>query len=52
MLYFKKINLKKHIFKKWNDTQLHWEPKHFNGTHEIVLPQKLVWVPPLFIYNR
>ncbi|KAK5967146.1 hypothetical protein GCK32_018777, partial [Trichostrongylus colubriformis] len=37
---------------RWHDPKLQWEPEKFNGLKQVVMPQNLVWVPKLFIYNR
>jgi len=37
---------------KWRDPGLVWDPQMFNGLRQVVLPQSLVWVPKMFIYNR
>ncbi|KAK6051274.1 hypothetical protein COOONC_11221, partial [Cooperia oncophora] len=36
---------------RWHDPKLQWEPEKFNGLKQVVMPQNLVWVPKLFIYN-
>ncbi|VDO50867.1 unnamed protein product [Haemonchus placei] len=36
---------------RWHDPKLQWEPEKFNGLRQVVMPQNLVWVPKLFIYN-
>ncbi|XGW28247.1 hypothetical protein V3C99_008220 [Haemonchus contortus] len=36
---------------RWHDPKLQWEPEKFNGLTQVVMPQNLVWVPKLFIYN-
>ncbi|PIO72461.1 Neurotransmitter-gated ion-channel ligand binding domain protein [Teladorsagia circumcincta] len=36
---------------RWHDPKLQWEPEKFNGLKQVVMPQYLVWVPKLFIYN-
>ncbi|VDO82556.1 unnamed protein product [Heligmosomoides polygyrus] len=37
---------------RWQDPKLQWDPSKFNGLKQVVMPQSLVWVPKLFIYNR
>ncbi|KAE9556039.1 hypothetical protein FO519_000785 [Halicephalobus sp. NKZ332] len=36
---------------KWTDPKLAWDIEKFNGVSEVVIPQSLIWVPKLFIYN-
>uniref|UniRef100_A0A7E4ZSM1 Neur_chan_LBD domain-containing protein n=1 Tax=Panagrellus redivivus TaxID=6233 RepID=A0A7E4ZSM1_PANRE len=36
---------------KWTDPKLTWDVEKFHGVRQIVIPQDLVWVPKLFIYN-
>lgn len=36
---------------KWVDPDLAWDPAEFGGLKQIVVPQSMVWVPKLFIYN-
>lgn len=36
---------------KWNDPKLKWDIEKFNGVKQVVVPQSLIWVPKLFIYN-
>ncbi|KAH7699267.1 Protein LGC-9, partial [Aphelenchoides avenae] len=36
---------------KWDEPRLAWDPHMFGGLKQVVVPQSLVWVPKLFIYN-
>ncbi|KIH63372.1 Neurotransmitter-gated ion-channel ligand binding domain protein [Ancylostoma duodenale] len=36
---------------RWHDPKLQWDPEKYNGLKQVVIPQSLVWVPKLFIYN-
>ncbi|VDL73549.1 unnamed protein product [Nippostrongylus brasiliensis] len=36
---------------RWHDPKLKWDPEKYNGLKQVVMPQSLVWVPKLFIYN-
>uniref|UniRef100_A0AC34F9M9 Neurotransmitter-gated ion-channel ligand-binding domain-containing protein n=1 Tax=Panagrolaimus sp. ES5 TaxID=591445 RepID=A0AC34F9M9_9BILA len=36
---------------KWTDPKLKWDIEKFNGVKQVVVPQSLIWVPKLFIYN-
>ncbi|CAD6190679.1 unnamed protein product [Caenorhabditis auriculariae] len=36
---------------RWKDPQLAWDPADHGGIRQVVMPQNLVWVPKLFIYN-
>ena len=32
---------------KWNDTQLKWNPEHYNGIRLINLPPNMIWIPDI-----
>ncbi|VDM41119.1 unnamed protein product [Toxocara canis] len=36
---------------RWRDPKLTWNPLLFNNRTEVVVPQSLLWVPKLFVYN-
>ncbi|CAJ0566256.1 unnamed protein product, partial [Mesorhabditis spiculigera] len=36
---------------KWQEPKLSWNPAEFNNLTQVVIPQNLVWLPKLFIYN-
>ncbi|CAJ0937229.1 unnamed protein product, partial [Mesorhabditis belari] len=36
---------------KWREPKLSWHPEDFNNLTQVVIPQNLVWVPKIFIYN-
>uniref|UniRef100_A0AC35TZR6 Neur_chan_LBD domain-containing protein n=1 Tax=Rhabditophanes sp. KR3021 TaxID=114890 RepID=A0AC35TZR6_9BILA len=36
---------------KWHDPALQWEPNDFDGQTQLIVPQKHLWIPKLFVYN-
>ncbi|VDN21067.1 unnamed protein product [Cylicostephanus goldi] len=37
---------------RWYDRRLRWDPSHYRGQKEVIVPQSMVWIPKLFVYNR
>ncbi|EYC29377.1 hypothetical protein Y032_0006g2946 [Ancylostoma ceylanicum] len=36
---------------RWYDRRLRWEPDNYRGQKEVIVPQSMVWIPKLFVYN-
>ncbi|CAD5227927.1 unnamed protein product [Bursaphelenchus xylophilus] len=36
---------------RWHDPKLAWNPSEYNGTKELIIPQSMVWLPKMFVYN-
>uniref|UniRef100_A0A7E4V033 Neurotransmitter-gated ion-channel ligand-binding domain-containing protein n=1 Tax=Panagrellus redivivus TaxID=6233 RepID=A0A7E4V033_PANRE len=36
---------------KWQDPKLAWNPAYFNNITQLVIPQSMIWLPKLFVYN-
>jgi hypothetical protein len=36
---------------KWTDPNLSWDPADFGGLKQLIIPQSMIWVPKLFVYN-
>lgn len=36
---------------RWQDPKLKWNPEDYSGLEQLVVPQNLIWIPKLFIYN-
>ncbi|KHJ92762.1 Neurotransmitter-gated ion-channel ligand binding domain protein [Oesophagostomum dentatum] len=36
---------------RWYDRRLRWDPSHYRGQREVIVPQSMVWIPKLFVYN-
>ncbi|CAI5448772.1 unnamed protein product [Caenorhabditis angaria] len=36
---------------RWYDERLRWEPALYRGQSEVIVPQSMVWIPKLFVYN-
>ncbi|CAJ0563539.1 unnamed protein product, partial [Mesorhabditis spiculigera] len=36
---------------RWYDRRLSWNPSKYRGQREVIVPQSLVWLPKLFVYN-
>ncbi|KAK0399698.1 hypothetical protein QR680_003166 [Steinernema hermaphroditum] len=36
---------------RWNDPHLAWNPVDYNNIREIIVPQSMIWLPKLFVYN-
>ncbi|KAK5968210.1 hypothetical protein GCK32_014544 [Trichostrongylus colubriformis] len=37
---------------RWYDRRLQWDPRMYRGQKEVIVPQSMVWIPKLFVYNR
>ncbi|WKY05368.1 hypothetical protein Q1695_005965 [Nippostrongylus brasiliensis] len=36
---------------RWYDRRLQWDPNDYRGQKEVIVPQSMVWIPKLFVYN-
>ncbi|CAJ0959349.1 unnamed protein product, partial [Mesorhabditis belari] len=36
---------------RWYDKRLAWNPTKYRGQKEVIVPQSMVWLPKLFVYN-
>ncbi|KAH7707874.1 Protein LGC-9 [Aphelenchoides avenae] len=36
---------------RWRDPKLVWDPSDFNGMTEAIVPQSMLWLPKMFVYN-
>ncbi|CAB3409777.1 unnamed protein product [Caenorhabditis bovis] len=36
---------------RWYDSRLQWDPSKYRGQSEVIVPQSMVWIPKLFVYN-
>ncbi|XGW28129.1 hypothetical protein V3C99_008160 [Haemonchus contortus] len=36
---------------RWYDRRLQWNPRSYRGQREVIVPQSMVWIPKLFVYN-
>ncbi|CAI4228340.1 unnamed protein product [Auanema sp. JU1783] len=36
---------------RWKDHRLSWNPADFQEQTEVIVPQTMVWIPKLFVYN-
>lgn len=36
---------------RWYDRRLRWNPNDYRGQKEVIVPQSMVWIPKLFVYN-
>ncbi|KAK6751640.1 hypothetical protein RB195_003203 [Necator americanus] len=36
---------------RWYDRRLRWDPNNYRGQKEVIVPQSMVWIPKLFVYN-
>ncbi|CAD5221732.1 unnamed protein product [Bursaphelenchus okinawaensis] len=36
---------------RWHDPKLTWDPAEYNGTKEMIIPQSMLWLPKMFVYN-
>uniref|UniRef100_A0A1I7SYT8 Neur_chan_LBD domain-containing protein n=1 Tax=Caenorhabditis tropicalis TaxID=1561998 RepID=A0A1I7SYT8_9PELO len=36
---------------RWYDSRLVWDPSKYRGQREVIVPQNMVWIPKLFVYN-
>ncbi|CAI2352012.1 unnamed protein product [Caenorhabditis sp. 36 PRJEB53466] len=36
---------------RWYDGRLSWDPDKYRGQREVIVPQNMVWIPKLFVYN-
>ncbi|CAD6198596.1 unnamed protein product [Caenorhabditis auriculariae] len=36
---------------RWYDRRLQWNPQDYRGQSEVIVPQSMVWIPKLFVYN-
>ncbi|KAK3105978.1 hypothetical protein FSP39_009981 [Pinctada imbricata] len=39
------------LYISWEDNRISWNPREFNGTRVLFLPQDMVWKPDLFLRN-
>ncbi|TMS34104.1 hypothetical protein L596_001755 [Steinernema carpocapsae] len=39
------------IVERWRDDMLYWNPAHFGGIREIILPKDSIWIPDTTLYN-
>ena len=39
------------LHKEWSDEFLVWNPAHFGGIDELILMQRDVWLPDIFVEN-
>ncbi|GMS96382.1 hypothetical protein PENTCL1PPCAC_18557, partial [Pristionchus entomophagus] len=36
---------------RWYDKRLTWNPSFYRGQNQVIVPQSLVWLPKMFVYN-
>jgi nicotinic acetylcholine receptor len=37
--------------RKWTDPNLSWDSADFGGLKQLIIPQSMIWIPKLFVYN-